>query len=61
MQICLAAEQTGVRLPHAAMQSLMRVYLDSEAEYAHSVSVALQLPLEQTVEFLLAAGFFARV
>lgn len=61
MQIFLAAEQTGVQLPNGAMQCLMRVYLDSEAEYAHSMSVALQLPLEQTVEFLVAAGFFARV
>ncbi|MDF3099064.1 competence protein CoiA family protein [Burkholderia sp. BCCIQ04A] len=63
MQIYLAAKQTGVREPRAAMQSLMRgrVYLDSEAEYAHRVSVALQLPLEQTVEFLVAAGFFVRI
>ncbi|WP_175239317.1 MULTISPECIES: competence protein CoiA family protein [Burkholderia cepacia complex] len=63
MQIYLAAEQAGVRRPRAAMQSLMRgrVYLDSEAEYAQRVSVALQLSLEQTVEFLVAAGFFARI
>ncbi|WP_423382140.1 competence protein CoiA family protein [Burkholderia sp. LMG 32019] len=63
MQIYLAAEQTGVRKPRTAMQSLMRgrVYLDSEAEYAHRVSVALQLSLEQTVEFLVAAGFFVRI
>ncbi|MFA8327418.1 competence protein CoiA family protein [Burkholderia ubonensis] len=63
MQIYLAAEQSGIRGPRAAMQSLMqgRVYLDSEAEYAHRVSVALQLPLEETVEFLVAAGFFVRV
>lgn len=63
MQIYLAAEQTGVREPRAAMHSLMRgrVYLDSEAEYAHRVSVALQLPLEQAVEFLVAAGFFVRI
>jgi len=60
MQIYLAAEQGGVR-PNAAMQSTMaRVHLDSLAEYAHRVSVELQLPLEQTVEFLLAAGFLLR-
>lgn len=61
MQIYLAAEQAGVR-PDAAMQSLMaRVYLDSVAEYAHRVSVALRLSLEQTVEFLVAAGFFVQI
>lgn len=60
MQIHLAAEQSGLR-PEAAMQSTMaRVYLDSVAEYAHRVSVELQLPLEQAVEFLVAAGFLVR-
>ncbi|MEM5371635.1 competence protein CoiA family protein [Paraburkholderia azotifigens] len=57
MQIYLAAEQNGVR-PEATMQSIMaRVHLDSVAEYTHRVSVELQLPLGQTVEFLMAAGF----
>ena len=60
MQIYLAAEQSGVR-PDTARQSVMaRVHLDSVAEYTHRVSLELQLPLEQTVEFLMAAGFLVR-
>ncbi|MCA8494019.1 competence protein CoiA family protein [Burkholderia arboris] len=65
-QLYLAAEQTGVRLPHDVMRRLKGRHSPagaplSEAEYTHSVSVALRLPLEQTVEFLTAAGFFVRI
>ncbi|WP_185702635.1 competence protein CoiA family protein [Burkholderia sp. Bp8991] len=65
-QLHLAAEQTGVRLPHDVMRRMRGRHSAagaplSEAEYTHSVSVALRLPLGQTVEFLVAAGFFVRV
>jgi hypothetical protein len=33
----------------------------AEAEFGHSVSVAFNLPLDQTVRFLVTAGIFVSV
>lgn len=65
-ELYLAAEQTGVRLPPDAARRLNGSHSTasaslSEAEYANSVSVAFHLSLEQTVEFLVAAGIFVHV
>jgi hypothetical protein len=62
----LAAEQTGSRLPPGAARRVKdscssASFTYSEAEYAGSVSRAFHLPLERTVEFLVAAGIFVRV
>jgi hypothetical protein len=61
-----AAKQTDVQVPDTVIRRMKRTQKTasirlSEGEYAHGVSVALSLPLEQTVELLVAAGVFVRV
>ncbi|WP_238467391.1 competence protein CoiA family protein [Paraburkholderia tagetis] len=65
-KVSFAAEQSGVSLSLDAARRLIgnssfASISRTEAEFAHSVSVAFQLPLEKAAEFLVAAGIFVRV
>lgn len=64
-ELYLASEQTGIPLSPEAVRHLKASRLvavtRSEAEFTRSVSAALRVSLERTVEFLVAAGIFVRI